>query len=500
MWRDIRYAAHGLRRNPLFTLAAVLALGLAIGANATIFGLADGLWLRPPAVTRPGDLVRVFQTTETSAYGTFSFPEYTTLRDETSSFGGVIARGRRGAVMAGADGLPELLLANVVSLNFFTALGVTPEHGRVFTPDDEAALEADPGIVLGHAFWRRRFGGDPSIVGQSIDLGREGRLPVRVLGVLPESFRELDADSDRDLWMPPETWAAMSGRDEFQAQDNRWFDVVGRLGEGIGVDAAHDEVVALAAGMARDFPGTNAGRSARAVSDIGYRLETGGVNAMALLGLVLIVVLITCVNIANLLLARTAARTRELAVRVALGAGRWPLVRQLMVESGLIGALGAVCGLLVAAWLFRLVPGILVEPPGFRSFAVFEADARVVMFTVGLTLVTTFLFGIVPALVATRTDVAVVIKGESAMGGSRRLDRTFRQVLVVGQVAVSLVLLYAASVLAQSFVEARSADLGFARRPILAVWVPFGAAPQVLTSDASRQLEQLPGVTHVAVA
>jgi hypothetical protein len=162
MWRDLRYAVHSLLRAPLFTLSAVLALGVAIGANATIFGLVDALWLRPPGVTDHGALVRVFATSDTEREGVWSYPEYTDMRDRTRAFSHVVARGRRGATMLDANGTPELLLVNVVSLNFFDALGINPHAGRLFTSGEEAQLEAQPAVVLGHTFWLRRFGGDPA--------------------------------------------------------------------------------------------------------------------------------------------------------------------------------------------------------------------------------------------------------------------------------------------------------------------------------------------------
>jgi putative ABC transport system permease protein len=499
MWRDLRYAAQGLRRSLLFTITATLALGLAIGANAAIFGLVDGLWLRPPGVSRPGEIVWIYATTPTSQYGTWSFPDYLALRDRTKAFDGVVARGRRGALVAAADGSTELVLTNIVSLNFFTTLGVTAAQGRLFGPGDDAALEAEPGVVLGNAFWKRRFGGDPSIVGKTITLGADGGLAVRVLAVLPSSFRELDTAADRDLWMPPATWARMHGREEFDQPDNRWFDVVGRRTSGVSVAAAGAEVAALATALAAERHDTS-DRGARVVSDLDSRLESGGVNALALLGLVLIVVLITCVNVANLLLARTAARSRELALRVAIGASRWHLVRQLMAESLALGAVGTVAGILVGMWFIRLLPAILVPAPGLRSFVVFETDGRVLLFTLGITLVTTVLFSVAPSLLAARTDVAQLMKGEPALTGSVKIDRAVRHSLVIGQIAVSLVLLYSAGVLARSFLETRRTDLGYARQPVLTAWAATGDLAPEIISEAARRLADLPGVDSVAVA
>ncbi len=500
MWRDLRDALRGFARTPGFTSAATLALGIALGANAAIFSLVDGLWLRPPGIEAPAELVRVFQTSPTSTEGLWSHLEFEAIRERATSMAGVVAVGRRGAVMRAADGEPELLLANVVSLDFFTTLGVRPAEGRLFSPDDRPALEAEPAVVLGHAFWQRRFNGDPAVVGSRITLGLDPGAPVVVIGVLPASFRELDPDSDRDLWMPTTTWVAMHGAGELEGRARRWFALVGRLGAGQSVEAAGAEVAAAAAALANDWPNTNADRSASVVGDLAYRLRNGGSTIATLMGLVVIVVLITCVNIAHLLMARAAGRRRELALRTALGAGRRHLVRQLLVEAGVLGALGAAAGLLVAAWCIRILPWVLVSPPGFRSFEVFEIDGRVVLFTLGMTAITTLLFALAPAFAAARTNVNALIKGDSALTGAPRVDRFVARALVVGQIAVSLALVYGAAVLGESFRAAGRTDLGFSRAPMLTAWVPYGDAPVALLEEGWGRVSALPGVADVAVA
>ncbi len=496
MWRDLRYALRSLKRSPTISTAAIVALALAIGANAAIFSLVDGLWFRPPGIQQPTSLVRIFSTTASDRSGLWSYPEYAALRDGTSSFAGVIARGHRGALLAGKDGASQLLLVNVVSTNFFTTLGVAASYGRVFAPGDEDSLARVPVIVLGHAFWQRQFGGNPDIVGRTMPLGGKS---VTVLGVLPADFREIEADADRDLWMPPASWQLLANASDFTRRDFRWFDVMARRQPGVSVAAAADQVTALAGTLAREFPDSNRGRSARVVSDLDYRFEQGGVNAMALLALVLLVVIITCVNVANLLLARGASRTRELAVRVALGAGRRRLVWQMMLESVLLGLSGALAGLVVAMWLIRILPALLVQPPGFHSPLLFQTDARVVTFTIVVTVLTTILFGLAPSVVAARTDVASLVKADPRTGTDRRGGQRLGGLLVVGQIAVSLVLLAVAAVLTKSFFETGRADLGFARKPLLTAWATSGVSPAVGTQAVER-LQALPGVKRVAVA
>ena len=498
MWRDVQDAFRSLARSPGFTITVTVSLALAIGANATIFGAVDALWLRPPGARDPGELVRIFPTTEATREGFWSYPEYEDVRDATSSFSGVAVRGRRGTLLHQPDGTSTLELVNVVSLNFFEVLGIAAATGRVFGSADEQALERTPGIVLGYDFWQRQYGGDPSIVGRTIRIGRTTPIAVSVLGVLPERFRELEAASNRDLWLPPSVWVLLTKRAEFEQRDFRWLDVVARRRPGVSVEEASAEVATVMRRLADAYPATNRGRSARVISDIDYRLETGGVNALALLGLVLLVVVVTCVNVANLQLARGAQRVRELGVRTALGASRGRLLRQLMTENVVLGALGAAAGLLAAAWVIRLLPAIIGAAPGLRAFEVFALDERVFTFTIVVALVTTVAFGVAPSWLASRPDVASILRGDANLawrGGRGRL----RRVLVTGQVAVAIVMMTAAVLFAQSFAASNEAPLGFARKPILTAWVFADLSLDAGEAIVAR-LRGVPGVRDVAVA
>jgi hypothetical protein len=321
----------------------VLALGLAIGANGAIFSLVDGLWFRPPGIRSPGAIVRVFSTTTTNQSGLWSFPEYTALRDQTSSFAGVVARGGRGALLVGKDGASELLLVNVVSMNFFTALGVTPAYGRLFAPGDELLLARAPGVVLGHAFWRRHFGGDPGIVGQSIPLSGKSVTVGRASGDFPRDrsrrgSRSLDTAGDLTL---------LSNANEFTSRDSRWFVVLHVASPPCRRVRQHRSVHTR-----RLTRATFRRAIARRSRDLRPRLPYGAGRRECWRSSRSCCWSSSRVNVANLPLARPRphARTR---VRVALGAGRRRLVRQLMLESMLLGAAGAAAGLIVAMWLIR---------------------------------------------------------------------------------------------------------------------------------------------------
>jgi predicted permease len=498
MWRDLHHAARALAQAPTFTLTAAVTLALALGANGAIFGLVDALWFRPPGVRDPGTLVRVFATTPTERDAAWSWPEFQDIAARVSAFDDVAVRGRRGAILNAPDGSQELLLVNVVSTNFFEMLGVEPAAGRLFGAADDASLEASPSVVLGHVFWRTHFGGAPDIIGRTVRLGRGTSSTATVIGVLPATFRELEASADRDLWLPPQTWTRIGGdQGEFEQRDNRWFEMVARRRAEAPVRAAEEEVTRLSAALAVDYPSTSAGRGARVVDDLECRLERGGVGAQAMLALVFLIVLLTCANVANLLLSRMAARRQELAVRVALGASRWRLVREPLLESLLLGLLGAIGGVIVAGWLIRLLPALMPAPPGMRPMVAFQTDGRVVLFTAAAALVTTILLSLAPGWLAARADLVAVLR--SAAGASPR-DGRFKRGLVMAQLAISLVLLCVAADLARSFVAASRADLGFARKPVLALWTTFSSADHATTSEAVRQLEALPGVSGVALA
>ena len=448
------------------------------------------------AVASPGRIVRIFSVTDQDSAGPLSYPEYRELAAQATSLSAVVACGGRGAVLIEGDSR-QLLTLNLVSANFFTALGIKPELGRVFAPQQgDGPVE----VILGNSLWRRHFGGDPHIVGTQLRIERINEVPVTVIGVLPASFREIDAGEDRDLWFAPQSWTRLGSQVELETRGSRWFRVLGRLAPGSSPQSANAQVEAIFRRMAETYPTSNQGRRARVVSDLRYRLAQAGSTGLALLAIVLLVVTISSVNVANLLLSRAGSRGAEMAVRLSLGARRGRLVRQLMTENILLGAAGLVLGLLLGAWIVELLPSLMVQPPGFPYSTEFQFDSRVALFSLAVALATVVLFGLAPAWRSARPDLVAALKGGPAFGVSSHRRWPLRNWLVAAQVGISMTLLACAGVLVQSFVNTRTSDLGFARRQILLVWLVADDAKPSLYRDVMARFQNMPGVRSVALA
>ncbi len=500
MLRDFRFAFRVLTARPLFTLVAALSLALGIGANSSIFGLVDALWLRPLAVPKSGEIVRVFSVTDQDLEASLSYPEYLDLKQQATSLREVVAIGGRGAILVEGN-THELHNLNLVSSNFFTALGVKPELGRLFTPQDEADPASQLTVVLGNSLWERHYGRDPNIIGKQIHIQRAHDDLYTVIGVLPRTFRAEETAGDRDLWFSRQAWARLGNVRELEIRGNRWFRIMGRLAPGATEQSANAQVEAIATRMAEAWPATNKGRRAAVVSDFHYRMKEAGANGLALLVIVLLVVMISSVNVANLLLSRAGVRGKEMAVRLALGAGRARLIRQLMAENILLGILGLALGAVIGGWLIAILPALMVQPPGFQpSIIDFQFDSRVFIFTLAVSLVTVLLFGLAPAWKSARPDLVPALKGESAFGNSVRRKWPLRNWLVVAEVALSLVLLASAGVLVRSFANTRYSDLGFGRKHLLLVWLSADDPKVSLYQDIMDHFAAMPGVRSVAGA
>jgi len=502
--QDIRYALRQLRKSPGFTLTAVLTLGLGLGASSAVFCLMDGLALHPMRVPHPGELVRLFATTQQDPEGMFTYSEYRAIAERATAMKSVVAIGRRGSIMPRSDGTTALLQTNVVSSNFFDALGVRPMLGRSFTASDAGRLRTQPGVLLGYSFWKREFAGDPGIVGRQITLlrGKNHRTPVDVWGVLPPEFREIDNGMDRDLWMPAETWAATGDSGDLTSRDFRWLNLVGRLAPGATAAQASQQVMTMAKSWEATDPALYHGSGARAVSDFRYRLEQAGTSGVVLFAIVLGVVLLAIVNVAHLLLARGLTRGPEIALRMALGAQRWVVARQLLVENLLLGALSLAAGLGLAAGLAALLPRMMVAEPATLSQVgsmgtIFQIDGRVFFIASSLALITMLLLALVPLSQVARPQLLPVLQAGAATRTAGKTP-TVRRVAIWLQIAISFALLVSTGVLVRSFVNTRTQPIGLTRNQVLLAWT---LGPSTTQRDAVVQrMKALPGVQRVAYA
>ncbi len=512
--QDLRYGARLLFRNPGFTLVAVLSLALGIGANSTIFTLVDAVLLRPLPVEDGERLVALFTTDERNR-GSFlnllptsrlNFADY---REESDAFSGMAAINALPLAFSGR-GDPEQIFGEMVTGNFFALLGVKPALGRAFLADEDAVPGARLVTVLSHSFWQRRLGGDPGVVGGTLTLNGQA---FTVIGVAPRGFQGTNATFSPALWVPYMAYPQVTSgflRENLDSRRALLFQVIGRLAPGKTIDGAEASLKTIAERLAREYPDANGGRSvallplAEATINPGFRgnVVSAATLLMAVVGLVL---LIACANVANLLLARAAVRQREVAVRLSVGASRGRLVRQLLTEGLLLALAAGLLGILIAYWGQGLLWS--VRPPAIPADAIdFSPSGRVLAFTALVSLLTAALFGLAPAWSASRPSIVDELKqrGGPAIGGNRPLS--LRNLLVAGQVALSLVALVGAGLFVRSLASAQKIDPGFDHEKLAALTVNLGAQGY----DAARAREfrrrmlerasALPGVERATLA
>ena len=464
--RDVRHGLRALRAHPGFTATAVLSLALGLGANSALFGMFNSLLWRPLPVKEPDQLVVLYSRRDVQSYYLgFSYREYRDYRDQAKVFSGLTGYTTVDLGLKSEGREDTRAFGELVTGNYFDLLGVRMALGRGFLPEEDASPGTHPVVVLGHRMWERRFGGDPSVVGRPITLNG---LAFTVVGVAPEGFKGAYAPYFApDLWMPMAMIGQAVPGDTRYLEDRgrRIMRLMGRLAPGATLDEARAAVKTIAARLASTYPATNKGVTALAFREIDTRPEveiSAATNAIAMifLGITGLVLLVACANVANLMLARAAARQREVAVRLALGAGRWQLLRQLLTESLLVALGAGALGLGLGALAMRLMASYRV-PTDLPLVVDFQTNWRMVIFTLGLSVVAGLAFGAVPALRASRPDLVPALKGDqpALAGGGRRL--TLINALVVAQVAVSLVLLVATGLFVKSVGGARTIDPGF---------------------------------------
>jgi predicted permease len=522
MIQDLRYGARMLMQNPGFTLTAVLTLALGIGVNTALFTVFDALTLKPLPLKDPHSVVS-FSGVDRSGgrRKLFSYPDYLDYRDRNTTLAGLVAWNKAavslGEAQTGRDdlsvGAANYIYGQIVSANYFAALGAEIELGRGFLPEEDRAAGTRPVIVLGHDFWQRQFGGDPLIVGKMIRLQSQSFM---VVGVASRDFVGLTPDT-------PAFWTPIMMRDRviplglgenyqkwLTDRDADSFGLVGRLKPGVTPQAAQTEMSLIAQQLAQQAPGENRKTRVFAKSNASFiPLDAKQAPLIApLLVAFSLVLLIACANVANLLLARAVMRQKEIGVRLALGASRLRVIRQLLTESALISVIGGLAGLLAASWMLRLLYRFLLArlpelPPSLNL----ELDYRIFGFALMTAISAGVAAGLAPALQATRPDLTSALKDEGSTFSQHLSQSRLRNGLIVTQIAVSLALLIGAGLLTRNLHRAETLDVGFEPQNLLSVatnlnaaGVPSAQLQEELRRLLAERLRAAPGVKSVSRA
>jgi predicted permease len=502
---DVRYGARMLVKRPGFAAVAVILLGLGVGANTAIYSWIDAVLLAPLHGAAHADSVVVVKgTTLTRRDISVSYPNYGDMRDRLpESIDGLVAF-RTVAFNIRIDGDAERAWGELVSANIFSVLGVSPLHGRLLVPDDDRAPGASAVAVVSYDFWQRRFGGSPSAVGRVVAING---TPFTIVGVAPPDFSGATTSMRLDVWVPMMMQPAVyGGGDRLNSRGNAWLNVLARLSPGHDLPAAQRDLARVAAQLTEEFPDVNAERGVAL-----YPMWRDPQSAAAVLGPVFgllvavtaVVLLIVCANLASLLIARGTVRQREIAVRLALGASRTRIVRQLLTESLLLAIAGGALGLIAAVFMSRGL-GALVPPTPLPIATEVDFSGRVALVSFALALATTLFFGLAPALQASRPALVPTLKESRGLAGSGR--RRVRSALVVGQVALSILLLVGAGLFVRTFENARSADAGFDLHDgVLASLdlLPAGYDAErgaLFFRDLLADLREVPGIESAAIA
>jgi predicted permease len=502
---DLRYGLRWLARSPAFAAAAVLSIALGIGVNTAIFSLVNAVLLRLLPVEDPESLVILARSDDKTQLGSsFPYPFYRQLQDSAGALDGVICRAGMSANVE-AGGAAERVSGELVSGNYFELLGVRPHMGRLFVSDDNRVPGGHPLVVLSYGYWQRRFGGNPLVIGQTI---RVNTHPLTIIGVSPPGFHGVELGASPDIRVPIVMQAEMyASRSRLENPREWWLQIFGRLKHGVRREAAEQELDAgfqrFSATLPSDWP-----RDRRLILVEGSHGRPTLQNRFArpllvLSGLAMAVLLLVCLNVANLMLARAAARQRELSVRLAVGASRGRIVAQLLVEALLIATIGGALGVLVAAWSGQALASIAVPAAAGPSLEI-AMDLRVLAFATILSVVTGLACGLSPARSVRRTNLVAALSAEARqVPGGRLLGR---KLLVVAQIAVSFTLLVGAGLFAQTLANLRKLDFGFETENLLLLsldpTMTGYAQPQlrVFYDDVAERVASVAGVQSASYA
>ncbi len=500
-WHNLRHALRMLVRKPSFTLAAVIALALGIGANTAIFSLVDAVLLRPlPGIAKPGELVEVV-----GADTTFSYPDYLDYRNQSESFSGLAAYRVR-EMSLGADAQPEIIGGALVSANYFSVLGVEV-RGRAFIAEEDERLDANPVAVISHELWQKKFNGEPSAIGKSVRLNGQS---FTVIGITPAGFKGTRIFSTPDLWIPITAFSRIATGSLTRLSIDRrgwgWLGMVGRLRDGMGIEQARTETSLIARRIQetynprdREDPTPKLYSATVAATGIQGREDFLRFIGM-LLAIVALALLIACANVASLLLVRATERAREISIRLALGARRGQIVAQLLTESVLLFLLGGTVSLIFAMWAMEFLSAIVLPGDTALASATLELNPLALVYTLMVSLLCGVLFGLAPALQASRHDLVTALKERVGGSGKSRLRDGF----VVAQVALSVIFLIGAGLFIKSLQKALATDVGFNTQGVALASINAGlqrydaSRARTLYRQIGEQVAALPGVESVS--
>lgn len=499
---DLRYSVRSLLKNPGLTLAAVLSLGLGIGANTTIFTWVQAVLFRPvPIAADPGSLRIAAMENRDGQSRSWSYPNYQDFRDRVRLVD-VVAQDDRTLSIA-VDGTADRAWGGLVSGNYFDVMGVTPAAGRLFTAQDDVTPGGHPVMVISYAYWQQRFAGDPGVVGKHVTVNN---TPMTIIGVAPEYFIGSFLGVASAAWVPMAMQREVMGGDRMTQRGNSWMQMIVRLKPGVSQAQAQAEAASVMGQLEQEFKQVNDGRRVRIVPT--WQAPFGAPTALSpilavLSVLVALVLVIACANVANLLLSKAVSRRREVAVRLSLGASRWRLVRQLMTESLLLAMVAGAAGVVMAYWTMGVIMRF-VPPVDMPIDLGLRMDVTTLLFALAVSVATGVVFGLAPAIQASGSQTMQALKEEGRSGSSGRATGRLRGALVVAQVAVCLVLLVGATLFLRSFIAAQTLSPGFDASHV--VTASMDMFPSGYTGDRNHDFQRraleairaVPGVRSAA--